>query len=213
MSNWDLEELGKLCSQRGIPAPTIYQTSLQWRFWRASFHAERAQEVWKELFSQTFTLGDETFNRAAFSFEADVEACVQALHSMADILAQIINAVILGGHFQEHQVSLWRVTERLEKTGIASQVAGQARKLLGSYEFSYLDAFCNTIKHRRLVFTEFRAEYGGNYRNEAGLLFRAFNYKVASYPETWGKDILEDYRHQLFEHVNNVGLSINDFLR
>jgi len=213
MSNWDLEELGRLCSQRGIPSPTTYQTSLQWRFWRASFHAKRAHAVWEELFGQPFTLGDERFNRAAFSFEADVEACIQALHSMADMLAQIINVVILGGHFQEHQVSLWKVTDRLEKMGIAPQVALQARKLLDSPEFGYVDAFSNTIKHRRLVFTKFQAEYGGNYRNEAGLLFKAFEYKGESHPETWGNDILDNYRHRFFELVNDVGLSINNLLR
>jgi hypothetical protein len=212
MSKWNLAELRELCRQKNIPESAIYQNSLEWRWRQADFHAKKAQEIWAELGAAPFTFGDQRYDEAVFSYDAYVVACVQALHSMVDILVQIINVVILETRFSESQVSAKRITEFMEKKGIGPQVTERMIELLNSYEFRYLDAFCNTSKHRRLINTRFRAEYGGDYRNEAGMKFRQFDYKGITYPETWGCDVLERYRYHIGQLVTNVGLSINKFL-
>lgn len=212
MRKWTFVELRKLCRQKNVPESTIYQNSLEWRWRRADFHAEKAQEIWAELFSSPFTLGDRRFNEAVFSYETHVEACVQALHSVDDIFAQIINVVILENSYQEHQVSTKRLTNVMEKNKVALQVRDRMGRLLDSLEFRYLDAFCNTIKHRRLIPGRFRAEYGDYYRNESGIRFLQFNYKNKTYPEIWASDILQEYRQQIGQFVNDVGLSINKFV-
>ncbi len=218
MKTWSFEELRGLCRGKGISDNVIsnfstYGTSLDWRYHRAKFHAEQAHNIWKDLVSQSFSFGDERYNEAEFSYEAYVEACVQSLHSMADILGQIINIVLLGGHFSEDNASLKKVAGYIKKGGIAPNVLTNLKELLDSKEFRYIEAFCNTIKHRRLIKTQFRAEYGGDYRNEEGLVFEEFNYKAVTYPKTWAKDIIDKYREKVFNMVVEVGLKINDFMR
>lgn len=212
MTEWSFEELRRMCKQKNIPESTIYQNSLEWRWRRADFHAENASNIWTELFSSPFSSADQRFKKAVFSYEAHVEACVQALHSMVDILAQIINAVILENHYQEHQVKAKELTKFMKKNEKAPQVMDCMRALLDSAEFRYLDAFCNTIKHRRLIPGKFRAEYGDHYRNESGIKFLKFNYRNKIVPETWASYILDEYRQQIKQLITDVGLNINKFV-
>jgi hypothetical protein len=218
MKSWSFEELRDLSRKKGISEEIIssfstFATSLDWRYVRAKFHAEQAHNIWKDLLGQSFAFGDEKYNKAEFSYEAYVEACVQSLHSMADILGQIINIVILQNHFSEDNVWLKRVAAYINNNGIAPDVLMELNKLINSNEFCYIEAFCNTIKHRRLIKTEYRVEYGGDYRNEEGLVFVEFNYRAVAYPKTWAKDIIDKYREEIFNLVVEVGLKINEFVK
>jgi len=212
---WDFEELRKLSKEKNIPESTIYQNSLEWRWKRADFHAKKAQEAWTELYKSSFTFGDQRYYEAVFSYEAHVEACIQSLDSMIDILAQIINIVILGSRFSEHQVSPGKIIkymQSMQNQKNTSYVLDSLKKLLDSGAFCYINAFCNTIKHRRLIKTYIRAEYGDNYKNKSGIKFLEFHYKDATHPETWGDEILERYRYQLKDLLTYTGLNINKFL-
>jgi hypothetical protein len=206
---WSFEELREISKRLGFPETTIYQNSLEWRWQRADFHAEMANKVWEDLFKSTFSTGDQRFRDSVFSYEANVEACVQSLHSLGDMLAQIINVVILKSHFGESQVSALRVARAIVEPKILTPL----NKFLGSYEFRYVDAFCNTIKHRRLIRSEFGAEYGEDYRNETGIKFIQFNYGNTTYHETWGSDIVGEYRYVIRDRITQVGIVINEFLR
>ncbi len=212
MTKWDYIELRKLCKEKGIPDSTLYQNSLGWRWKRTDFHADKANEVWAELFMKSFTFVDQRCYEAIFSYEAHVESCVQSLHSMADILAQIINVIILGNEFPEHLVSIKKVLKSMEDKNAAPRVVESTRKLLADNVFNYIEAFCNTIKHRRLIKTDFRAEYGENARNESGLRFQEFTYKGSNFPQTWGSDILKKYRFHIHQLITEVGLNINRFV-
>jgi hypothetical protein len=99
MPKWNFLELSKLCEEKGIPGARIYQNSLGWRWQRADYHADTAKKIWSDLFKEPFTFGDQRSYEAIFSYEAQVESCVQSLHALADILAQIINVVILRARF------------------------------------------------------------------------------------------------------------------
>jgi len=101
----------------------------------------------------------------------------------------------------------------MKKTAIAPNVLTDLNPLLFSNEFNYSEAFCNIIKHRRLIETEYRAEYGGDYRNEEGLVFVEFNYRDITFHKTWAKDIIGKYREEIFRLVDEVGLKINDFVK
>jgi hypothetical protein len=218
MKTWSFEELRSICRKKGVSERVIsnfstFATSLDWRYVRAKFHAEQAHNILKDLFGQSFSFGDERYNKAEFSYEAYVEACVQSLHSMADILGQIINIVILAGNFSEDGASIKKIARYMGKIGIAPDILTELNKLINSNEFCYIEAFCNTIKHRRLIETEYRVEYGGDYRNEEGLVFVEFNYKGVTYHKTWAKDIIDKYREEIFNLVVEVGLKINDFVK
>ena len=157
MTKWNFSELSKLCEEKGIPDAKIYRNSLAWRWKRAGYHADMASKVWSDLFKESFSFADQRCYEAIFSYEAQVESCVQALHSLADILSQIINVVVLGSRLQGDHVSIKKVVEIMEKEGIAPDVAKSTRQLLDDKLFNYVEAFCNTIKHRRLIKTDFRA--------------------------------------------------------
>ncbi len=212
MTKWDFSELRKLCEEKGIPGAKIYQNSLGWRWQRADYHADTAGRIWSDLFKEPFTFGDQRSYKAIFSYEAQVESCLQSLHAMADILAQIINVVILRGRLQEDDVSIKKVVKIMEKEGIAGNVTSRVRKLLDDDVFNYVEGFCNTIKHRRLIKTNFRAEYGESAKNESGLLFEEFTFKGNVYSKTWGSDILEKYRFRLLDLITEIGLSINQYV-
>ena len=212
MTKWNFSELRKLCKEEGIPDTKIYQNSLDWRWKRADYHADMASKVWSDLFKESFSFVDQRCYEAIFSYEAQLEACVQALHSLADILAQIINVVVLGSRLQEHCVSIKGLVKIMEKEGIAPDVAKSTRQLLDDKLFNYIEAFCNTIKHRRLIKTDFRAEYGENARNESGLRFEQFIFKGNTYPQTWGSDILKKHRFHLLKLITEISLSINKYV-
>jgi len=212
MEKWQFSELNKLCEEKGIPDAKLYQNSLGWRWKRADYHAEVASKVWVDLFKESFSFVDQRCYEAIFSYEAQVESCVQSLHSQADILAQIINVLVLSNRLTEESVSIKTVVKILEDEGIAPAVAKSSRQLIDDEIFQYIEAFCNTIKHRRLIKTDFRAEYGENARNESGLRFEEFTFKGNAYPQTWGSDILEKYRFHLLDLITEVGLNINAYI-
>ncbi len=208
-SRWSFEELREISRKLGIPETTVYQNSLDWRWRRADFHAEMANKVWEDLFQSHFSTGDQRFRNVVFSYEANVEACIQSLHSLADILAQIINVVVLEARFGENDVSASIVV----KAVVQPEIFTPLNEFLKSYEFKYIDAFCNTIKHRRLIPSKFKAEYGEDYRNESGIKFIQFDYRNTTYPETWGSDIIGKYRYVIRDRLTLVGIAINEFLR
>lgn len=217
MESWSFEELRELCREKGLSEEIIskfskFATSLDWRYARAKFHGEQADKIWKDLFAQSFTFGDEKYSVAEFSYEAYVEACIQSLHSMGDILGQIINIILLGEHFSEDQVSLYKVTEFMINNGIAPDIIDEINKLICSDEFCYVDAFCNTIKHRRIIKSQFNNEYKDKYY-KLGLVFNEFHYRNRAYPETWGDDIIEKFRKHIISKVIGVGLKINNFVK
>lgn len=215
---WDYEELRKLCQKRGVRCSIAYQNALQWKLWRADYHAERAQAVWSELdqlveVKGPIVVGGQDWSETEFASTAETEAAAQALHSMADILAQIINEAVLKRPLSGAQVTLFNVCKNLKNQKNASSVASRIEALQASKEFDYLHAFVNTIKHRRLLDTEWRAEYGEGARDERGIRFKAFTYKGKSYSTIWASDILNDYKNKVVDLICAVGNAVNDYLR
>lgn len=219
MLTWNFEELRDLCRGKSIPEDTIskfsnFAEALHWRYKRAEFHAQQAHKILDKLSALTITsCNDEDYNELVFEYEAYVEACVQSLHSVSDILGQIINLLILYEQFSEDKISLKIVINHMIQNEIAPDILDEINKLFCSYEFCYIQAFCNTIKHRRLIETEFRGEFGKDRRNEEGVVFVEFDYKGVTYPKTWAKDIIDKYREEIFNLVVEVGLKVNDFVR
>jgi hypothetical protein len=85
--------------------------------------------------------------------------------------------------------------------------------LLGSSEVKYIVAFVNTIKHRHLLDTDYRAEHGIGTRNGESVRFKPFVYKGNSYPEVWAIDIVGSYMDSLVRMICAVGKEINKSLR
>jgi len=212
---WSLEEFRELGTNRSLPDTSVYQSTLTLKHWRADNFGGKAVEVWNELFSshQEIKAGDEHWNTAWLESESYLEAALQALHSMADVLGQIINLAVLGGHFTEAQVTLRGVNREIENRGIAPNIVVAIDQLIGSDEFTYTNGFVNIIKHRRLLDTEFRAEFGRDARNELGLRFKSFTYSRTQFPTMWLSDIVDNIIPGVIDHICTVGNAVNDWLR
>lgn len=212
---WSFEELRNLCTNKGLPDSKIYQEALLWKQQRASYHAEQYDEIWRELFSSSteIQVGGQDWNKAQFASEAHVEAAAQVLHSMADILAQIINKAVLCDDLREDDVSLSSVIPKLRGKSKAHKIVAAIDKLQNSTEFRYISAFVNTIKHRRLLDRIYHAEYGENKRNEKAVCFRKFEYKGNCYGFTWATDIIGPYKSRIFELISEIGNAVNEYLR
>jgi hypothetical protein len=215
---WDFVELRGLCQKQGIADSTVHQNALQWKLWRADYHAERAQAVWSELDQIVkakggIQVGGQEWQKAEFASTAETEAAAQALYSMADILAQIVNKAVLKTPLSEAEVSLSGVRDDLKEQGDAPIVVSKIESLQNSKEFKYLNAFVNTIKHQHLLDTEHRAEFGKGKRNEDGIRFKAFTYKGRSYSTVWASDMLYAYKKRMADLICAVGNAVNDYLR
>ncbi|MBI4642075.1 MAG: hypothetical protein HY731_15415 [Candidatus Tectomicrobia bacterium] len=210
---WNYVEFKDLCNAQGRRDSTVCHNALVFKQDFAEFHANQAADAWSRLFTSgvPISIGGQEWEEAGFAYEAYTEAAVQALHPMADILAQIINLAILGGSLSEDQVSLAKVKKKLEC--IASDVLSAINVLEQSQEFCYIAAFANTIKHRRLIDISFHVEYGAGTSNTLGFRFDTFSYKRHTYPAVWGRDILENYRLRVVDLICDIGNTMNDFLR
>lgn len=215
---WDFAELRDLCRKRGIGGSRVHQNALEWKRWRVEYHAEKSQEVWGELDQLGkekggIEVGGQEWNETRFASTAETEAAAQVLHSMADILAQIVNKAVLKTPLSEAQVSLGRVCKELKRRNCAPIVVSKIESLQNSKEFEYLNAFVNTMKHRHLLDTNYRAEFGNGTRNEEGIRFKAFKYRGRSYSTVWGRDILDGYKKRIANLICAVGNAVNDYLR
>ncbi len=212
---WSFEELRNLCAAKGLPDSKIYQEALLWKKERALYHEEEYQKIWAELFSShaTLTVGSEEWNKAQFASEAHVEAAAQVLHSMGEVLAQIINKAVLSDELKEDAVSMTTVRDKLAKKQGTGKISQAINKFQNSAEFKYINAFVNIIKHRRLLDRVFHAEGGENKRNAHGVCFLEFRYKGNLYPFTWATDIIDQYKICIFELIQEIGNAVNDYLR
>lgn len=212
---WDIQEFNRLCDINGLPSTDIYIITLHSKIWRAENFANKAEKVWQQLFAShdELSTADVEWRYCWFESEAYAEAALQALHSTADVLAQIINCIILGGHFSEDKVSLYRVLNKLKTDTIAPDVEKAIEEFSTMKEFKYVDGFVNTTKHRRLINAEFRTESGVDTGFREGLRFRPFEYKQERFQEEWISNIRQTVIPMTIEGLEKIGISINDYMK
>ena len=212
---WNFKELNILSDKKKLPDTKVYQNTLIWKKQRAYYHAELCEDIWTTLItsSEKITLGGAKWNKAQISTEANVESTAQLLHSMADIMAQIINKVILKGKDEEN-ISLGKVLVELQKHNNIKEIVTAIKKLKNSPEFEYINAFVNTIKHRRLLDTTYYMVRNGSIPNMTkGICFQEFEYKGKKYEKMFANDIIGQYKSRIIDLIIEIGNSINDYLR
>ena len=175
-----------LCRENERAYPSIFIESISWRRLQAEIHAEEADRIWKELFQGSFTLGDdERFSKTYFLYGAHVECWAHCLQSMVDLLMQITNLTVLNGEYPENEVTIWKVLKSMKYDTIYNKICISLESLIADGSYQYLNSFCNTIKHRKLLKSNFHAEYGDDNRNESGVVYEKFCFNNKEYPEMW----------------------------
>jgi len=217
--NWNTEELRKLYITKVFQKNELlleeFLSSIGQKIERANYHSQKAKEAWEEFFKPSvITIPSPQFDSATNVSVAETEALVHVLNSMADILAQVINMTLLelvNQSMPEDEVFAYKVLDKLSKFAQYKNVARAFSLFLNSREFKYINAFCNTMKHRKLLDIDYHLHI--NYREKGkiqeGLRFKEFSYKRILFPVTWSAVIQEDYRLKIYDHICDVGSSIN----
>lgn len=78
---------------------------------------------------------------------AHIVSAFQNIHSMGDLLGQVLNNVVLNGQMDIADVSLTRVKNRLN-TNTLMNIKRKIENLLNAYEWKFVNEFTNTEKHR-----------------------------------------------------------------
>lgn len=217
--NWNIEELRKLYIVKVVRKNELlleeFLSSIGQKMERANYHAQKAKEAWEEFFKASIvTIPSPQFDVATNVSVAETEALVNILNSMADILAQVINMTLLelvNQSMPEDEVFAYKVLDKLSKFIQYKDVTNALALFLNSGEFKYINAFCNTMKHRKLLDIGYHLHI--NYREKGkiqeGLRFKEFSYKGATFPITWSAAIREDYRFKIYDYICDVGVTIN----
>ncbi len=215
---WNFNKIREACKENNLTCPEIYLMSLSWQHWKAWYHAQQAQKVWDEFKSahpgsHEIGGGNKQWWDAYYTSAAETEATVQTLHAEADIIAQTVNQIILRQPIPEKDVAISTISDMLRSQNLAPNVVTKIEKFRSSKEFKYINAFCNTAKHRNLIHKQWHVEGGEGTRNEEGVRFLAFSYKGHNFPITWASDINGPYRETLGRLVKEIGNAIIDHLR
>ncbi|MER0399205.1 hypothetical protein ABRZ58_22710, partial [Vibrio vulnificus] len=116
--------------------------------------------------------------------QSHLHAALQNARSMYDILAQLLNALLVLEPIPIHKCYISDVHKSLP----SGNVKAELDNILSSHEYRYINGFVNTIKHRNLVqcgqFVDF-------IENRYSIRVRAFSYAGTNYEQKWAIDVLE----------------------
>ncbi|WP_413110771.1 hypothetical protein [Thaumasiovibrio sp. DFM-14] len=129
---------------------------------------EKMLEVWKRK----------------LAIQANTQACIHTARSIHDLFAQLVNGLLFQNPIAVHDCDVYKVTQKLEDGELKTALSN----LLGSFEFKYVNAFVNTIKHRNLV--DFGALVSFE-ENRSGVQFNGFKFKGEPYDKLWAEDVLK----------------------
>ncbi|MEG4997496.1 hypothetical protein [Microcoleus sp. B4-D4] len=226
---WKTQELLDFCPKDLTDNAEVYVASAKSKIDRILFLVDRFT-VTEDL---TLELGSAQFLNTQLEVEIYLESIASNLHSLADVLAQIINEIVLkpllpcAEHISSEQVDLNKVKTKLDKVktklvGLTldsakdryiSQIIDSIENLSNSSEFLYISAFVNTIKHRRLLNTTYHLQVDRGSLIDIGFKLEEFDYKGSHFPEMPCRSIVIEYRQELIDFIFDIGNSVNNYCR
>jgi len=214
---WNIPKFKELCHSANISYPRDYVKSLLKKKRFIDYHAEMSTKVWEDLFQayngKSLSPNDEKWIEAEVKSEANAIALMYHLHSLADIMAQIINRVVIDNQLRERDVGIYTVKKKIEKEDDKNKkrLLKRIEELLNNMHFKYVSAFVNITKHRYMIDTKYWMELKkGNYTQ--GLRFKKFNYNGIYYPKTWIKEIATTFREGILNCIINIGVELNKYI-
>lgn len=206
MTSWNLKALRETLhvthSKYDIDRAVKYMDSFDWKSKAALYHVNTANEVFSKysgrkdedvietmhrLFSEGFDVEFETALRIR---EFSLVAAATTVHTLPEVLAQVITVSINPEIKDVHSVSFNRVVKRMENPEYKSKLEA----LQASFEYQYIHALTNTIKHISLVKPKYNV--GFDEQNFHGVVFDSFTFK--------GKYFESIRDEKLIEHINSI---------
>ncbi|HEC77451.1 MAG TPA: hypothetical protein ENI33_09410 [Thermoplasmatales archaeon] len=214
---WDIPRFRELCRLTNITYPRLYTISLLRKKELVDYHANLTTKVWKDLFKQhkTISFNSQEWINAEIVSEANAIAMAQSLHSMADIMSQVVYRIILNSGLNEQNITFYKVKKKLEERSSTDisllPIKDAMEDLWRNNSFQYIASFVNTVKHRSIVDTKYTFELKqGRYRQ--GIKFKKFNYKGTHYPEVWTDELVKNYKEEVLELIIKIGCTLNNYL-
>lgn len=176
-------------------------SSLQDRTAYAKFHLDEAKRL-----MAPFTQGEgprpgddhKLFGELRVHTAAHLLACLQNLHSCADICAHVVyyglGSNLDPSPLKERDIGVPSVLRRIP----ASPISSGLRSLVEDAEFVYLDAMVNRSKHRAVIKTPYTFESRNSVEADAwhGIKFWGFERGGTSYPNRRSEEFLEAELHR-----------------
>ncbi len=167
-TTWDTSELLTYCSKQYTDDAAIYFKALQQKIKRIHFSKKEIEKSPKFPFPD-FDINNKSdkhkFLKPGLLILTHTESIAHNLHSLPDVLAHIINVIILdplGSRLESRQINIKKIIDinnRLQNNSSLeswrkqyyNDIVDAINNLLNCCEYKYIDAFVNTIKHRHLI--------------------------------------------------------------
>jgi hypothetical protein len=167
MSTWNLQELRTLIKNvhgdEQLSKASSHISSVDWKLRFASYHSYTASNAFVSVFDteedepvsvikMVLSTGEEAtkYHEAKFIYEANVIACAQAMHSVADIVSHVILDALNIDGLDENYLDLKTIQKHVSNVKLKEKIV----RVLGLTSFRYLQDFVNTTKHVSLVESE-----------------------------------------------------------
>lgn len=147
---------------------------------------------------------------------ANIVACVQSMHSLADILAHVIYFAsglnLQPRPLSEQAIYIHTVAKRLSADDMYYPVTEILEEIAGNSDFVYLSALVNHSKHRSIVGTVLSVDPPADGRPPYVLLFDEFSYKGMTYERRPIQPYLEPTYSWLSSRIVDCGNALNSVL-
>ncbi|MCP1486356.1 hypothetical protein J3D48_002669 [Pseudomonas fluorescens] len=228
MTTWNLEALKNAVHQRygreQEKALTPSLNSIVQRGGFAKFHYSEAKRLMEAATAAHIEPGEmmmlilsndtanAAFQQARFQAAAHITACVQNMHSTADILAHAVYFA-LGMNLdpalslKPHLISIGNVMKNVTAEPIITRLT----ELVDHDDFRYLSALNNHSKHRSIVDLPYSLDLTTT-PNPSGLKFAAFKYKEEEFPARWAMQTLDSEYGRQSKFLIGIGQALNSTL-
>jgi len=237
-ASWNTEELFLLArenyGEKHVSDLQAYLNSISKRIRMAAYHSLESRDMLKGFFTHeteienyeqgfdlifghmTANIEEEEkeksvlFHNVLWKAEAHVIACAHAIHSLIDIMAQVINSG-LNLKINENDVTINKVKQASVKY---TKIYSLLTELTDREEYKYLVAFANSQKHIFCVPATFTIQMEVKVGERAyGLKIPNFTFKTSHYAEKWSDDLVVKDFVILKDRLINIGIEINKTLK
>ncbi len=204
-SNWTVTDLDRLLSSWGLQRALVFTQSLIWQRIRAYTHTTDVLIALQFITDhkdeqQPITISGERLRHAQWEIVSAAVACVHAVHTMVESVAQLINATLLPKPKSEGSVSMKAIRVDLEELIPKSQLTCKIDELLESQEFRYYHAFRIKIKHRSLgPFNLYVGENVSDSQALSDVKFDGFSYGPRQYRSLPAYEVVTDYKEGILD--------------
>ncbi len=189
----------------------ILVESIIWKLRRAEYHIAAYKVCLRDYLRKKprnktmYTFRKEYLQRAAF----EVEALIETLNSLFDILLQLINVVLSLG-LSEGEVSLKAIIKKLDNDTTMQSFCNKIdlHNSQCDKNFAYIRSISNIIKHRKIFSMKGTIRFPIGVRINSDILLLEFTYRKTQYPERYAKELYQkiypELKDLLISYLKNL---------